>query len=133
MLADAATLADGKLYIQGGGWNSILTPQIPATHPALALVLVFKLDWHEANEDLEIIIELVDEDGKPAGLHGEMRLRVAPTPFTKKGTPLSQSTAQMFYGLQFEKYGAYEFRVVHVDQVIASLPLSVIPPLAIAA
>ena len=133
MLADAATVADGKLYIQGGGWNSILAPQIPTNHPALALVLTFKLDWHEANEDLELVIELVDEDGKQAGLRGEMRLRVAPTPFVTKGAELYHSTAQMFYGLRFDKKGAYRFQLVHDDHLLASVPLSIIPvPVAVA-
>jgi hypothetical protein len=132
MLADAATIADGKLYIQGGGWNSIITSQIPAVHPAIGLVLIFKLDWHEANEDLEISIELVSEDGKLAGLRGEMQLRVAPAPATKKGTELYQSTAQMFYGLRFDDYGAYRFQIAHKDQIMASVPLNVVAPQGVA-
>src|SRR2546421_315152 len=116
MLADSVALAEGKLYIQGGGWNSIMTSQMPATHPAIGLVLTFKLDWHEANEDLKLILELVDEDGKNAGMRIEILLRVAPAPATKKGTALYQSAAQMFYGLRFDNYGAYRFQVAHENQ-----------------
>jgi hypothetical protein len=133
MLADAATVAEGKLYIHGGGWNSIISPQIPTTHPTLALVVVFKLDWHEANEDLELVIELVTEDGEPAGLRGDMHLRVAPTPLTKKGAELYQSTAYTFHGLQFDKYGGYRFQITYADKVLAAVPLSILPPVASAA
>lgn len=133
MLADAATVADGKLYIHGGGWNSIISPQIPTTHPTLALVLIFKLEWQEANEDLELVLELVTEDGKEAGLRGDMHLRVAPTPVTKKGAELYQSTAYMFHGLRFDHYGGYRFQVSHGDRVLASVPLTVHPPQAIMA
>jgi hypothetical protein len=127
MLADAATLAEGKLYIQGGGWTSIIAPQMPAVHPALAIVLVFRLDWHEGNEDLVFDIELVDEDGKPAGMRGEMHLRVAPTPGATKGTYLYSSIAQSFYGLRFNSYGTYQFKLTHKDQLLASVPLTIAP------
>lgn len=128
ILADAATVADGKVYVHGGGWNAIIAPQIPATHPSLALVLALKMDWHEGNEDLPIVIELVNEDGKPAGARAEMILRIAPTPVTKKGADLYQYLAHTFVGLQFDEYGAYSFQVVNDGDVLASVPLSVLPP-----
>lgn len=128
MLADAATVADGKLFIHGGGWSSIIAHQMPVTHPVLGLVLVFETEWHESNEDLQIVLELVDADGKDARLRAEMLLRVSPTPLTKKGAPLVQSTAQMFYGLQFDKYGDYRFQVTYRHEVLASVPLNVIAP-----
>ncbi len=128
MLADAATVADGKVYVHGGGWNAIIAPEIPTAHPSLALVMAFQLDWHEGNENLAIVIELVNEDGKPAGVRAEMTLRVAPTPVTKKGADLYQYTAHTFIGLRFDEYGAYRFQVVHNGDVLASVPLSVLPP-----
>ena len=84
MLADAATVADGKLYVHGGCWNTIVTPQIPTIHPTLALAVVFKLNWHEANENLPVVFELVTEDGQPAGLRAEWNLRVSPKSRTAK-------------------------------------------------
>jgi hypothetical protein len=128
MLADAATVAGGKLYVHGGGWNAIIATQIPANHPTLALALAFKMDWHEGNEDLPIVIELVNEDGKPAGVRVERTLRIAPTPIVKKGADLYEYTAHTFNGLRFDEYGAYRFQVVHDGQVLASVPLIVIPP-----
>jgi hypothetical protein len=128
MLADAATVADGKLFIHGGNWNAIIASQIPAVHPTLALVLVFKLDWHEANEDLPLVIELVTEDGKPAGFRAEMNLRVAPTPFTKKGTDLYQPSTPTINGLSFDAYGAYSFQITLADKLLASIPLNVVSP-----
>jgi len=128
MLADAATVAGGKLYVQRGGWTQIQTPQIPAAHPALALVLIFTLESHEANEDIKFVIDLVDEDGQPVGLRGEALMRVAPGAFAKKGSELYQPTAQMLYGLRFEKYGTYRFRIIRNDAILASVPLTITPP-----
>jgi len=132
MLADAATVADGKVYVHGGGWNAIIAHEIPTAHPSLALVVAFKADWHEGNENLSVTIELVTEDGKPAGVHVEMMLRMAPTPVTKKGDDLYQYTANTFIGLRFEQYGAYRFQVVHNGDVLATVPLSVLPPTLLA-
>lgn len=128
MLADAATVVGGKLYVHGGGWTSVTAKQIPTIHPALALVLIVKFDWHEANEDIKFVIDLVDEDGKPTAVRGEGFLRFAPTPFMKKGVEIQQPLAQMMYGLRFDSYGTYRFRVVREDQILASVPLSIVPP-----
>ncbi|UQX10259.1 DUF6941 family protein [Candidatus Mycobacterium methanotrophicum] len=133
MLADAATVADGKLFVHGGCWNTIITPQIPAVHPTLALALVFKINWHEANEDLPVALALVTEDGQPAGFRIELKLRVAPTVFTKKGTDLYQASAHTIQGLTFNAYGSYSFQVSSGDQILASVPLTVGPPGAFSA
>ena len=128
MLADAATKTpDGKLYIHGGGWNSLFSLRLPATHPVLALVLTFRLEWHEAHEDFPILIELIDEDGQPLALRGEGTLRMAPATFMKKGTDFYDSIAHPFYGLTFDSYGQYHFRVSSKDQTLATIPISVMP------
>jgi hypothetical protein len=126
MVADAAALADGKLYINGGGWNTIFTAKVPTTHPALALVLIFKLSWHEANEDMPVLIELMDEDGQPSPLRGEGTFRVAAPPFVKKGVDLYQSFAQMFYAVTFENLGLYRFRISSNGKDLASIPIHVL-------
>jgi len=127
MLADAATVADGKLYVHGGSWNTILTPKMPMVHPSLALALVLKVSWHEANEDLPVTFELVTEDGQPAGFHVDLNLRVSPTPFNKKGTDLYQASTFTVNSLTFESYGSYSFRVSSCGQLLASVPLTVGP------
>jgi hypothetical protein len=71
--------------------------------------------------------------GRPLRGDASGGLRVAPTPFTKKGAELYQSAAHMLYGLRFEKYGTFRFRVVHNDQVLASVPLTIMPPPMMAA
>jgi len=128
MLADAAALADGKLYVHGGGWDNIYTAEVPTTHPALALVLIFHLSWHEANEDIPLRLELVDEDDRHPVTRGEGKMRTGTPPQVKKGADLYYPFAQMFYGLQFPKLGRYVFRVASGGQVLASLPLTVSTP-----
>jgi hypothetical protein len=65
MLADAAAVADGKLYVHGGGWDVIYTPAVPATHPMLALVFVVEFERSEVPVDRTLRVSLRDEDDTP--------------------------------------------------------------------
>ena len=84
MLADAAAVLDGKLYVHGGGWDVIYSNQVPATHAAMALVLIFKLDWHEANENLPLAIQVQDEDRHGSILSGKAIMRAGIPPLAQK-------------------------------------------------
>ncbi|WP_425413834.1 DUF6941 family protein [Propionicicella superfundia] len=58
MLCDHAVVADGKLYINGGGWD-----QLPANGPPTALALLVHVPWDEMNTTRSLVLQLVDEDG----------------------------------------------------------------------
>lgn len=60
LLADAAQVADGKLYILGGGWS--ITGPVPM--PSAVAVKV-EVDWNEVDELHHWELFLVDEDGHP--------------------------------------------------------------------
>ena len=59
LLCDAAQVADGKLYILGGGW-SVTGPE-PAPS---AIAIKIEVDWHEAAEEHHWELFLVDADGR---------------------------------------------------------------------
>ncbi|MGH9177031.1 MAG: DUF6941 family protein [Acidimicrobiales bacterium] len=59
MLCDAAQVADGKLYILGGGWS--ITGPDPAPS---AVAIKLEVDWHEAAEAHHWELFLVDADGR---------------------------------------------------------------------
>jgi hypothetical protein len=60
MLADHAQVADGKLYISGGGWS--LTGPGPVTS---GLALLFHIPWDRTNVKTSFTLQLVDSDGHP--------------------------------------------------------------------
>ncbi len=60
MLCDSAQVADGKLYILGGGWS--VTGPMP-TPSAVAFKL--EVDWHELGRPHHCELFLEDEDGQP--------------------------------------------------------------------
>jgi hypothetical protein len=60
MLADHAQVADGKLFISGGGWSACG----PGPSPC-ALAVIFHVPWEEADTKVSFSLRLIDEDGRP--------------------------------------------------------------------
>jgi hypothetical protein len=64
LLADHAVVADGKLYINGGGWSVTS----PGSHSAIAIKL--DVPWDRTNQRLQLRLRLVGQDGEPVTLPG---------------------------------------------------------------
>ena len=62
ILADAAQVADGKLYLLGGGWDRIAVQGLPAVHMAGIAVGVL-VPWSETNTPQTLTLTIEDEDG----------------------------------------------------------------------
>jgi hypothetical protein len=111
MLADAATALNGKLYVHGGGWDSLMVRQFPAAHPSMALAVLLSADATEAPGTGEFRVQLVDEDGNDTGVGAAAALGLAPGPFSKAGQRSLVPIAVPFNEIRFEKPGTYEFRM----------------------
>lgn len=60
LLCDAAQVADGKLYILGGGWSMTGPDPVPS-----AIALKIEVEWGEAVRAHHWELFLEDEDGRP--------------------------------------------------------------------
>jgi hypothetical protein len=128
MVADAASAFDGKLYVHGGGWDTLTVHQFPANHPTLALALVLAADASEAPGTGELRIQLVDEDGNDAGASATGVVAIGHGPMYKPGNRSLLPFAVPFAGIRFEKPGAYEFQVFWDGLAIGAAPaFSVVP------
>jgi hypothetical protein len=127
-LADAAQVQSGKLYVHGGGWDTIYAGSLPATHPTMALVLLFKVEYSEALTDIPIQIDLLDEDEKPLGLQVQQKFNVGHAPHSKVGTPSFVPQALTFNTLSLPKLGEYRFRIATGGKELASVPFRVASP-----
>jgi hypothetical protein len=123
MLADAATVEKGKVFIHGGGWDTIDVGTTPVTHPTMALVLIFRIGYDEALAGIPIVIELLDEDNKPLQLRIEGRINAGHPPRLRRGMPTFHPLAMTFNMLTFDHEGGYRFRVSSGDDELASIPL----------
>jgi len=65
ILCDSAQVADGKLYILGGGWS--LTGPDPAPS---AIAMKLEIDWNEADSPHHWELYLEDADGHPVLVPG---------------------------------------------------------------
>ena len=64
ILADRAEVINNKLYLMGGGWDSLtVNSGFPAIHPC-ALAVSFRVPWNETNQRHNIEVEILDEDGQ---------------------------------------------------------------------
>lgn len=110
LLADAAIVAEGKLYIHGGGWDTISGASLPVAYPSFALVLVINLKATELTGDpLEII--LVDDEGNSIlKVTGHIEGGGAEK-FPHKES-VDTSLAVPFSGLVFHRAGVHTFKVL---------------------
>ena len=66
LLCDSAQVADGKLYVLGGGW-SVTGP----TPPPMAIALKLDVPWTDAGRPHAFRLALVDADGHPVSGPGD--------------------------------------------------------------
>jgi hypothetical protein len=109
LLADAATLCDGKLYLHGAGWDVINTPGVPVTHPALALALIIEMQATELAEGAALEVRLVAPDGQPAGVNATGRLSTPHPAQVASSSRLSVPAALNFPAVTFTRAGEYRF------------------------
>jgi hypothetical protein len=64
MLADAAQVVDGKLYLLGGAWNRYHCHAFP-TQASMAFVVSILVEWEDAGQRFPVKLALVDEAGVP--------------------------------------------------------------------
>lgn len=66
LLADHSEAVNGKLYLNGGGWNVLRLPELPhewAFHIALGIDIA----WHETESQHDLFVSIQDPDGVELG------------------------------------------------------------------
>jgi hypothetical protein len=124
MLADAARVAENKLYVFGGQWDRIYTHTFPATHPGLTIVLVIEVSYAEALTDHHLRVALM-RDGDAVGPQAQGVINVGHAPGTTLGAPSYVPVTLPFELVQFDHPGRYEWVVTLNDEAMGSIPLEV--------
>jgi hypothetical protein len=116
MLADAAVVASGKLYVHGGGWDRLGSVTFPMTHPTMSVVLLLSVEYDEAlvNHEMNVVLVLDQTEVGPKRLG---TLNVGHPPGMTRGASILVPLVLDFPGLTLEKPGRYEW-VVSVDSQI---------------
>ncbi len=127
LLCDAADAAEGKLYILGGGWSHVYSPNAPVN---MALAIMIAVPWNQANEKHDVNAALVSEDGDTVEVEGNQviaggELEVGRPPGLRAGTQLNTPLVLNFSGLVL-KPGGYVWELRIGGKVMARTPFQVV-------
>ncbi|MBI2909375.1 MAG: hypothetical protein HYX92_17155 [Chloroflexi bacterium] len=124
ILADGAQVADGKLYILGGGWDSIHPEALPARHPA-SLAVVLSVPWDETNEKHVFRLDLAGATGKTMNELGGGQFEVGRPPDATKGAEQRMPLA-LPITLQLDAEGEFHVRLSVDGARLCGVPFSVV-------
>jgi hypothetical protein len=62
ILSDSAQVAEGKLYMLGGGWDRLAVIGLPAVQP-MGIAVGLLVPWGETNVPTNLWISIEDDDG----------------------------------------------------------------------
>jgi hypothetical protein len=116
LLCDHAVVAEGKLYINGGGWDSTTAQTGP-----VSLAIFFQVGWDETNNRLPLNVFLLDDDGNPVtqlgpdgtsvAVEGRGEFEVGRPPGIKRGSTVAAPLAVQFAPMSLKPDSRYEWRV----------------------
>jgi hypothetical protein len=105
ILADAAQIVAGKLYLMGGGWDTLTVNQpLPATRRC-AVAAAYSVPWTETNQRFNAEIAIVTEDGRETGRIAAQIEVGRPAGSPPGSDQRAQIAAEM--DLRFEAAGSY--------------------------
>jgi hypothetical protein len=115
LLADAVQAVRGKLFVLGGGWDTLWVRAFPARHPSMAIGLRLRVPTSWRAEVLDLSVDLQDADGapllsKPLSHQVKLPAHTQASPATDFGVVRSFT----FNNLLFSAEGSYSF-VITVD------------------
>src|SRR5579875_2605901 len=64
MLCDSVVAAEGKLYVQGGGWDMMQPPGYPFRIPRLGLAAAISVPYTKTNQNHSLVVRLKSADGQ---------------------------------------------------------------------
>jgi hypothetical protein len=126
LLADAVQAVRGKLFILGGGWDTLWVRSFPARHPSLAIGLRLRVPSSWGEDLLKLSVELQDADGAPMLPHPlSHQIRLPANPQPPSATDFGLIRSFTFNNLLFSQEGSYSFVISVDDEPVSRLRFSV--------
>ena len=135
-LADSVVTSDGKLYVQGAGWNRISAATFPVVHDRIGIGLLFRFEVEAVGEPHRFELRLEDSKGNEMPLGDAPPGPQSPGKITRIGGefgagPVARGVEQIvpiavnLNGMAFEGPSTFRF-VISVDGVdLKALPFRV--------
>jgi hypothetical protein len=133
LLADSVQAVRGKLFILGGGWDTLWVRSFPARHPSLAIGLRLRVPVSWGTDALSLSVELQDEDGAPLLPRPlSHKIRLPDGPHSPSTTDFGLIRSFTFNNLLFQREGSYSFVISVDDEPVSRLRFAVrkreVPP-----
>ena len=104
ILAEHAEVTGSKLYLMGGGWDTMNVPDVPA-NVRITAVAGIRVEWDETNVSLPVVVRVDDDDAQEVfRLDGQMNVG-RPPQLLPGASQLSQMTFVL--QLQLKALGGY--------------------------
>ena len=127
LMADAAEIANGKLYVLGGGWDTYSAAEVPA-QLRVAIAVGVRIGWEETNQQTPVRVTIEDDDGQQlVAIDGAVNVG-RPAGLSPGSTQLAQMAVNL--AVNFQKHGGYRVRIVAGSEersVEKLLPFRVLP------
>jgi hypothetical protein len=104
--ADHAAVENGKLYVNGGGWNRIGHPSFPAVQ-TFAVAAILHIPWRAHGQLHGFVIWFEDADGEAVGGRIDGRFQVAIPPDALPGDYSVMPVAVNINGFVLPRPGDY--------------------------
>ena len=123
IIADAAQVVGGKLYMLGGGYDRVTLAKAPPAPHSMSVALSFLVPWNDTNVKHHFQLEILDGDGKSI-VDGKGQFELGRPPGI---TPGQNQRTQLAMNLSWnvEKLGSYEV-VARVREAEKRFPFYVV-------
>jgi hypothetical protein len=145
LISDSVAVAEGKFYIQGGGWNILNTTGVPFSKDRVGFAAIVSVPYNETNRTHSFELKLEDQDGneQPLGfmpgpdgtpqtttkLQGQFT--AGRPPFLQAGDAQIMPIGVNLDNLPFASLGAYSFVLTINGTEVARLPFRVQGPMGV--
>lgn len=124
LLADAVQAIGGKLFVLGGGWDTLWVSGFPARHHSMAIGIRLRVPVSWGAERIALGVELQDADGAGV-LPGPLTNTIAIPKVTAGTTDIGLVRSFTFNSLVFREEGYYSFVVTVDGEPVSRLRFSV--------
>lgn len=109
ILADHAEVVGNKLYLMGGGWDTMGAAEVPAP-VRLAIASGIRIGWEETNAPIPVLITIEDDDaGEVLRLQAEVNMG-RPPGLPAGSSQLSQAAVTVQVSLP--RFGGYRVNII---------------------
>jgi hypothetical protein len=135
MLADSAEAVNGKLYLLGGGWDTLAVTHLPTVQSRVAVAVLVRTGWNDTDEPHQLTLHLETEDGDrvPLARGGDApidtlaaRITTHRSPLIRPGDDQNAPLTFTINDLVLDRVGGFSWVITVDGEPVERLPMRVL-------